>query len=94
MSRTCQGPRVCSSIGVWGSWFVQGRLLVMVCTGFESLEVLARTKEERCLISSHLEERVGKEPRREEEMTKKESTSGTIQVLKLWFLCLMKIVFL
>ena len=59
--------------GVFLSWFVQ----VLRASRFRSED-----QEERCLISSHLEERAGKEPRREEEMTKKESTSGTIQVLK------------
>ena len=47
-----------------------------------SLEVLgAGTKKKGAQVSSHLKERAGKESRLEEELTKKESTSGTVQVL-------------
>ena len=57
---------------------------VLVCSRASSCRGLFRSEdqEERCLISLHLEKRAGKEPRREEELTKKESTFGTVQVLK------------
>ena len=47
-----------------------------------SLEVLGTgTKRKGAWISSYLKGEAGKESRREEELTKKESTSGMVQVL-------------
>ena len=58
--------------GAGESWCVQGRLFVVICTSFESLEASgARTKRRGAWVSSHLEERAGKESRQKEEMTKK-----------------------
>ena len=68
----CQGP-----IRGWRVWNRGPGLFKGVV--LSSLEVLgAGTKKKGASVSLHLKERTGKESRRDEELTKKESTSDKV----------------